>query len=254
MHSLASTTGGLTFSWGDNARGQCGHPPEAAQQSAQSILRPMALYSLLDHAPIVSLAAGCAHSVFVGGAGHLFVCGDGTYGQLCAEPELLIAGSAHDGATTTSTSAPVDVSEAPHAGPTGRHTHNNKVAPEPCLVPMAQPVVAAACGAYHTVLLMRAQSLPGAGRASTGLSPIGSGARAALSSSGAGGADDDEEGMHEFQPLAATNASLASVRDHTGHGATSPVLADMLADPLGGGPLGAAEEESSGSVADDPLR
>lgn len=224
-HSLATTAGGLVFAWGDNASGQCGLAEgvgvpvkgvgvRAAAEGmstaeAPAALRPHALYSLLDNGPVVSLGAGAAHSVFVTGSGRLYACGDGSYGQLCAEAELLNASAGpEDGAPR------VDATDAGSSPTRG----TARLVPEPSLVPMAQAVVAAACGAYHTVLLMRAQVL----------APLTAG----------GGVDTpaDDEGMRDLEPLSATLASHVSLGD-----ARAAMAMDL-------------EGTAAAVVSDDPLR
>ena len=120
-HSLATTAGGLTFAWGDNSSAQCGSSHEAY------LVRPQALMSLLDYAPFATLSAGAAHSAFVARNGRLFTCGDDSYGQLCA-PRLASAGE-NDGAAA------------------------------PRMVDLKSLVKGAACGAWHTVLLLAAEPI-----------------------------------------------------------------------------------------------
>ena len=132
-HSLCTTSSGLSFAWGDNTNGQCGLVE--GPRTASSALRPQCLLTLLDNSPIVDLSAGASHSMFVSSSGHLFACGDGAYGQLCAPPELLTAGT--------------------HLAGTG----DGILVQEPCLVPLGQRVLGVSCGAYHTVLLMRSEAL-----------------------------------------------------------------------------------------------
>ena len=131
-HSLAAASSGLTFAFGDNAHGQCGlgkceRPQHAGDGEAGPVgasyvgeftLRPQALTTLLDAAPVAHLSAGAAHSTFVTENGRLLACGDNSYGQIGNG-----LGAANE--------------------PRGVNLHHK--------------VLSAACGAWHTVLLLSSE-------------------------------------------------------------------------------------------------
>ena len=75
-HSLACTTEGVTYAWGEGGAGQLG------LGARRSSVRPQGIASLLEQPPVVAIAAGGAHSAFVTSGGALLTCGDDTYGQL----------------------------------------------------------------------------------------------------------------------------------------------------------------------------
>lgn len=157
-HSLAISSSGLSFAFGDNELGQCGLPqasgggdddaggdPSAGDNAGADddaagggvlgtssagcfALRPQPLTSLLDCAPIVSLSAGAAHSCFVTADGRLYACGDNSYGQLGGG----------------------DGNGSPAAVPEPRLSSG-----------LERKVLSVACGAWHSVLLLSAVPVQG---------------------------------------------------------------------------------------------
>ena len=145
-HSIASTAGGLVFAWGENSSGQLGTgEARVGETPTENVLRPRALCSLLDHAPFRSLSAGAAHSAFVSTAGHLFTCGDDSYGQL-GHSQLGASPSQRQATSESSPALEPSPAEASLAG--RRHD-------EPRAVQLPSRVIDAACGAWHTVLLLQ---------------------------------------------------------------------------------------------------
>ena len=147
-HSLAATRAGLVFAWGSNESGQCGwHGGAAAAPEASN--RPAALDAALDET-VVSLAAGAAHSALVTAEGRLLTCGDGSYGQLgwCAGGAAKGAAAAVAAGAGGAAAAAAGGGEGEAAGGGGRGA-----APRPAALP--RRVVGVACGAYHTVALVK---------------------------------------------------------------------------------------------------
>ncbi|VFQ66720.1 unnamed protein product [Cuscuta campestris] len=74
-HVIALLSGGRVLTWGRGSSGQLGHG------EAVNSLQPKAVEALVDSV-IKYVSAGWNHSGFVSESGHLFMCGDGTFGQL----------------------------------------------------------------------------------------------------------------------------------------------------------------------------
>ncbi|RAL40062.1 unnamed protein product [Cuscuta campestris] len=74
-HLIALLSGGRVLTWGRGSSGQLGHG------EAVNSLQPKAVEALVDSV-IKHVSAGWNHSGFVSESGHLFMCGDGTFGQL----------------------------------------------------------------------------------------------------------------------------------------------------------------------------
>ncbi|XP_031100037.1 ultraviolet-B receptor UVR8 isoform X1 [Ipomoea triloba] len=74
-HVVALTSGGRVVTWGRGTSGQLGHG------EAVNNLQPKAIEALGGFV-ITHVSAGWNHSGFVSDNGHLFTCGDGTFGQL----------------------------------------------------------------------------------------------------------------------------------------------------------------------------
>jgi len=74
-HNLAVALNGSVYSWGSNSCGQCalGHTHDAPI--------PTKIVALQNH-HIVKAAAGYYHSVFLSSHGHVFTCGDCSYGRI----------------------------------------------------------------------------------------------------------------------------------------------------------------------------
>ena len=156
-HSLAISSSGLSFAFGDNELGQCGLPQASgggddvlvatralatapvrmtmlqgrrSRHVLRGVLRTTTAASHL--APrlrsIVSLSAGAAHSCFVTADGRLYACGDNSYGQLGGG----------------------DGSGSPAAVPEPRLSSG-----------LERKVLSVACGAWHSVLLLSAAPVQG---------------------------------------------------------------------------------------------
>ncbi|KAJ6844641.1 ultraviolet-B receptor UVR8 isoform X2 [Iris pallida] len=74
-HAVALTGDGRVWTWGRGACGQLGHGEPA------NCLQPK-LVQLLEPFAVSSVSAGWSHSGFVTDRGQLFMCGDGSFGQL----------------------------------------------------------------------------------------------------------------------------------------------------------------------------
>ncbi|XP_020257110.1 ultraviolet-B receptor UVR8 isoform X2 [Asparagus officinalis] len=74
-HSIALTVDGKVLTWGRGTKGQLGHG------EVVNCLKPKHVESL-DRFVITNVSAGWNHSGFVTVSGHLFMCGDGSFGQL----------------------------------------------------------------------------------------------------------------------------------------------------------------------------
>ncbi|CAH9115277.1 unnamed protein product [Cuscuta europaea] len=74
-HVIALISGGRVVTWGRGTSGQLGH------REAVSSVQPMVVEDLVAF-DITYISAGWNHSGFVSESGQLFMCGDGTFGQL----------------------------------------------------------------------------------------------------------------------------------------------------------------------------
>lgn len=74
-HVVALTTGKKVLTWGRGTSGQLGHG------NLVNSLEPKHV-DVLNNFNITNVSAGWNHSGFVSECGHLFTCGDGTFGQL----------------------------------------------------------------------------------------------------------------------------------------------------------------------------
>ncbi|GAB1606906.1 hypothetical protein Ahia01_000973300, partial [Argonauta hians] len=75
-HSLAMSTDGQVFSWGDGDYGKLGHGNTISQKNPKLIQGP------LTGKVVKCVSAGHRHSAFVTEDGELYTCGDGDYGRL----------------------------------------------------------------------------------------------------------------------------------------------------------------------------
>uniref|UniRef100_A0A0L8HTX3 HECT-type E3 ubiquitin transferase n=1 Tax=Octopus bimaculoides TaxID=37653 RepID=A0A0L8HTX3_OCTBM len=75
-HSLAMSTDGQVFSWGDGDYGKLGHGNTVSQKYPKLIQGP------LSGKVVKCVSAGHRHSAFVTEDGELYTCGDGDYGRL----------------------------------------------------------------------------------------------------------------------------------------------------------------------------
>lgn len=244
-HSLAHTRGGgLTFAWGENESSQCGlgtsGPPYA--------VRPTALPSLLDHSPLRSLAAGAAHSSFVSTAGRLLTCGEGAYGQLGVSPAHL--------ASEWAVGRAVNAVDSGDGGGSGGGSGGAGVAahcavdgdglaftvPEPRVVPLASRALQAACGAWHTVLLLAPGAIEPPPSPPTRSSDAAS--HHALGVASGGGADSGGEhssamgamSVHATGHAEAAETAEAPAAEAVGAAAVAgEIEVDIAQSPLGGG-------------------
>ncbi|KAL0914675.1 hypothetical protein M5K25_015043 [Dendrobium thyrsiflorum] len=74
-HAIALTSNGRVFTWGRGARGQLGHGDLANH------LKPK-IVDFLESFVICVISAGWNYTGFVTDTGRLFMCGDGSFGQL----------------------------------------------------------------------------------------------------------------------------------------------------------------------------
>ncbi|KAJ0982847.1 hypothetical protein J5N97_011102 [Dioscorea zingiberensis] len=74
-HAVALTGDGKVLTWGRGTRGQLGH------EEMSNCLKPR-IVKFLESFCVFDVAAGWNHSGFVTDTGHLFMCGDGSFGQL----------------------------------------------------------------------------------------------------------------------------------------------------------------------------
>ncbi|KAF8663889.1 hypothetical protein HU200_055227 [Digitaria exilis] len=74
-HAIALTTDGEVFTWGRGTHGQLGHG------NLDSIAHPKSVKFLENHT-VTCVSAGWNHSGFATDSGKLFMCGDGSFGQL----------------------------------------------------------------------------------------------------------------------------------------------------------------------------
>jgi hypothetical protein len=218
-HSLATTVGGLTFAWGDHESGQCG----LGASAPGVVLRPQALFSLLDHAPLRCLDAGAAHSAFVSATGRLFTCGDGSYGQLGfpvdgrgrAQQQPPPPGAPGTLASSRGGSGGGEALGGADGGVVAEATID-----EPRAVPLHHRTVSVACGAWHTIVLLK----------SAALSPEPS---STSTSFGGGGLSGEE--ASPSQQLESRSAAATAGRSHDNSPSTppnQPPFASHL-DPLG---------------------
>ncbi|KAG0464929.1 hypothetical protein HPP92_019093 [Vanilla planifolia] len=95
-HAIALTRNGRVFTWGRGTRGQLGHG------DLENRLQPE-LVEFFEGCTVNDISAGWNHSAFATGSGHLFMCGDGSFGQLgngnnsshCLPQEVLFFQSMH---------------------------------------------------------------------------------------------------------------------------------------------------------------
>ncbi|KAH7661934.1 Regulator of chromosome condensation 1/beta-lactamase-inhibitor protein II [Dioscorea alata] len=74
-HAIALTGDGKVWTWGRGTKGQLGH------EEMSNCLKPRVV-KLLESFFVYDVAAGWNHSGFVTDTGRLFMCGDGSFGQL----------------------------------------------------------------------------------------------------------------------------------------------------------------------------
>ncbi|KAF8766150.1 hypothetical protein HU200_007648 [Digitaria exilis] len=74
-HAIALTSDGEVFTWGRGTHGQLGHG------NLDSIAHPKSVKFLENHT-VTCVSAGWNHSGFATDSGKLFMCGDGSFGQL----------------------------------------------------------------------------------------------------------------------------------------------------------------------------
>ncbi|KAL6614392.1 hypothetical protein ACP70R_036662 [Stipagrostis hirtigluma subsp. patula] len=74
-HAVALTSDGEVFTWGRGTHGQLGHG------NMDNISYPKSVRSLENHT-VTCVSAGWNHSGFATDSGKLFMCGDGSFGQL----------------------------------------------------------------------------------------------------------------------------------------------------------------------------
>ncbi|GMH15329.1 hypothetical protein Nepgr_017170 [Nepenthes gracilis] len=74
-HVIALTSCGKVFTWGRGTSGQLGHG-DTANCSLPNLVKSLESFA------ISHVSAGWSHSGFVSDCGHLFTCGDGSFGQL----------------------------------------------------------------------------------------------------------------------------------------------------------------------------
>lgn len=75
-HTLAVSTEGQVFSWGDGDYGKLGHGNTSSQKYPKLVQGP------LNGKVVKSVSAGHRHSAYVTEDGELYTCGDGDYGRL----------------------------------------------------------------------------------------------------------------------------------------------------------------------------
>ena len=87
--SVALSSIGYVWTWGDNTLGQCGHPDDTLIPTPRLVETPSDLF-------IVSVSCGVSHTLFLTNTGKIYSCGSNLFGQLgVSDPSLQFSSKLH---------------------------------------------------------------------------------------------------------------------------------------------------------------
>jgi alpha-tubulin suppressor-like RCC1 family protein len=182
-HSLALTSSGQLYAFGDNRFGQLGSPTNTGSDSANATPARVTLPGAVGQ--LAQIAAGLDHSLALTSAGELYAFGDNVFGQLgsAANSEssspnptparvalpgaggavrAIAAGGSHSLALTTSGELyAFGENDFGQLGDTrGNGTHQANPTPQAVRLPLADgPPIAIAAGAEHTLAIATSGAL-----------------------------------------------------------------------------------------------